>query len=147
MSLTPEQIALRRNTLGASEIAAVCGMDPFAGPWDVWADKLGLDIREEFAESDMGHLFERPLLEHYSQEVREFFEIPETEAEPKYEDTAERDYIAYCDGLSGGSEKYTTVRQCAARMLGGKTSESILTIDDLADRLDSLLTRKDKQPK
>lgn len=35
------------------------------------------------------------------QEVREFFEIPETEPDPKYEDTAERDYIAYCDGLSG----------------------------------------------
>lgn len=34
-----------------------------------------------------------------------------------------------------------------ARVLGVKTSESILTIDDLADRLDSLLTRKDKQPK
>lgn len=71
------------------------------------------------------------------QEVREFFEIPETEAEPKYDDTAERDYIAYCDGLSGGTEKYAIVRQCAARVLGVKTSESILTINDLADRLDS----------
>lgn len=73
-------------------------------------------------------------------EIREFFEIPETEAEPKYDDTAERDYIAYCDGLSGGSERYTTVRQCAARTLGVTTaaSGSILTIDEVSNRLNQL---------
>lgn len=85
------------------------------------------------------------------QEVREFFEIPETEAEPKYDDTAERDYIAYCDGLSGGSEKYTTVRQCAARMLGiAAKNRKVLTIwsiDGLAEKLDGLLTRNDEQAK
>lgn len=48
------------------------------------------------------------MLHRQIREIREFFGIPETEPEPKYDDTAERDYIAYCDGLSGGSEKYTT---------------------------------------
>ena len=85
------------------------------------------------------------------QEIREFFDIPETEPEPKYYDTAERDYIAYCDGLSGGSEKYTTVRQCAARMMGIAASRqkslTILTIDGLAEKLDALLTREEKQTK
>ena len=82
MSLTPEQIAQRRTTLGASEIAAVCGLDPFRGPWDVWADKLGLDIRKEFAESDMGHLFERPLLEYYSRQTGIALTYPETMRSP-----------------------------------------------------------------
>lgn len=85
------------------------------------------------------------------QEIREFFGIPETEPEPKYDDTAERDYIAYCDGLSGGSEKYTTVRQCAARMLGiAAKNRKVLTIwsiDGLAEKLDGLLTRNDEQAK
>ena len=85
MTLTPEQIAQRRTTLGASEIAAVCGMDPFRGPWDVWADKLGLDIREEFAESDMGHLFERPLLEHYSRKTGVVLVYPGTMIHPIHE--------------------------------------------------------------
>ena len=65
--------------------------------------------------------------------------------------TAERDYIAYCDGLSGGSEKYTTVRQCAARMMGiaarRQKTLTILTIDELAGKLDALLTREEKQTK
>lgn len=85
------------------------------------------------------------------QEIREFFEIPETEPEPKYDDTAERDYIAYCDGLSGGSEKYTTVRQCAARTMGiaarRQKTLTILTIDGLAGKLDTLLTREEKRTK
>lgn len=91
------------------------------------------------------------MLHRQIREIREFFGIPETEPEPKYDDTAERDYIAYCDGLSGGSEKYTTVRQCAARMMGiaarRQKELTILTIDELAEKLDALLTRKDEQTK
>jgi len=92
------------------------------------------------------------MLHRQIQEIREFFDIPETEAEPKYDDTAERDYIAYCDGLSGGTEKYTTVRQCAARMLGiaaakNREALTIWTIDELTEKLDDLLTRKDEQAK
>ncbi len=82
MSLTPEQLAARRHTLGASEIAAVCGLDPFRGIWDVWADKLGLIPPESFAASDMGHLFERPLLEHYSRQTGVVLTYPETMIHP-----------------------------------------------------------------
>lgn len=80
--LTAEQIAARRHTLGASEIAAVCGLDPFRGPWDVWADKMGFDIRQPFTEADMGHLFERPLLEHYSRTTGVVLTYPETMIHP-----------------------------------------------------------------
>ena len=68
--------------MGASEIAAVCGLDPFRGVWDVWADKMGLDIRQQFAEADMGHLFERPLLEHYSRTTGVVLTYPETMIHP-----------------------------------------------------------------
>ncbi len=32
----------RRSGLGASDIAAVLGISPYASPWSVWADKVGL---------------------------------------------------------------------------------------------------------
>jgi putative phage-type endonuclease len=37
--LTPEQIVLRKNGIGGSDIAAVCGLDKFRAPIDVWVDK------------------------------------------------------------------------------------------------------------
>lgn len=100
--LTAEQIAARRHTLGASEIAAVCGLDPFRGVWDVWADKMGLDIRQQFAEADMGHLFERPLLEHYSRTTGVVLTYPETMIHPLHKwvsatpDGLARDRVAQC---------------------------------------------------
>lgn len=102
MSLAPEQIAQRRHTLGASEIAAVCGLDPFRGPWDVWADKMGLDIRQQFAEADMGHLFERPLLEHYSRTTGVVLTYPDTMIHPLHKwvsatpDGLARDRVSQC---------------------------------------------------
>jgi putative phage-type endonuclease len=32
----------RRRSIGASEVAAVLGVSPYASPWDIWADKRGL---------------------------------------------------------------------------------------------------------
>lgn len=108
--MTPEQREARRSSLGASEIAAVCGMDPFAGPWDVWADKLGLDIREEFAESDMGHLFERPLLEHYSRKTGVALTYPGTLIHPLH-----RWVSATPDGLA--SDRVVQVKIVGANMV------------------------------
>ena len=102
MSLTPEQLASRRHTLGASEIAAVCGLDPFRGPWDVWADKMGIDIRQPFSEADMGHLFERPLLEHYSRTTGVALTYPDTLIHPLHKwvsatpDGLARDRVVQC---------------------------------------------------
>lgn len=39
MTLTPEQLALRKNYLGASEAAAVLGLSPFASPADIYYRK------------------------------------------------------------------------------------------------------------
>ena len=80
--MTPEQREARRSSLGASEIAAVAGIDPFRGAWDVWAEKMGLDIAEPVAGSDMGHLFERPLLEYYSRQTGIALTYPQTMRNP-----------------------------------------------------------------
>lgn len=64
MSLSKEQIALRRTGISASEIAAVCGLNPWAGPGDVWADKLGL--REEWSgneDTERGNELEQALVQ------------------------------------------------------------------------------------
>ena len=42
MTLTPEQLAVRQTGLGASEIAAVAGLDPHRTPLDIWMLKRGL---------------------------------------------------------------------------------------------------------
>ena len=80
--MTPEQRKARRSSLGASEIAAVAGIDPFRGPWDIWAEKMGFDIAEPVAGSDMGHLFERPLLEYYSRQTGIALTYPQTMRNP-----------------------------------------------------------------
>src|SRR5688500_12886522 len=42
LSFTPEQLAERRKTLGASEIGAVAGLSAKRTPLDVYAEKRGL---------------------------------------------------------------------------------------------------------
>lgn len=66
MSLTPEQIALRKSGIGSSEIAAVVGLNPYRGPHDVWAEKMG--IAEPFegnAYTDFGNRLEPVLLDYW----------------------------------------------------------------------------------
>lgn len=106
--LTTEEKKTRRRTLGASEIAAVCGLDPFRGIWDVWASKVGLGIEEDVPSAEMGHLFERPLLEHYSQKTGIALTYPKNMRHPKY------DWVsATPDGIK---EKDRVVQ---AKMVGG----------------------------
>jgi len=41
MSLTPEQLALRRTGVTATDISAICGLSPHKTPLMVWCDKVG----------------------------------------------------------------------------------------------------------
>lgn len=41
LGLTDEQRARRRLGIGGSDIAAILGLDPYRGPFDVWAEKTG----------------------------------------------------------------------------------------------------------
>lgn len=56
----------RKQYLGASEVPAVCGLDPFKTALDVWAIKKGLTKDESSIAADMGNLFEDPLLSYYA---------------------------------------------------------------------------------
>lgn len=74
--LTPEQIERRRKGIGASEAAAVCGLDPYKTPLDVYLDKLGLREKEEFPEErqaaiDIGNRVEEPLINWIGAELNE----------------------------------------------------------------------------
>ena len=62
-----EWLRQRRDYLGASEVPAVCGLDPFHSPLQIWALKRGLAQDRQSAAGDMGNLFEGPLLAYYAQ--------------------------------------------------------------------------------
>lgn len=62
--LTTEQLKLRKSHLGASDVAALFGLDPFKTGADVWLDKT-FDIEPPARQNDsidMGNAFETPLL-------------------------------------------------------------------------------------
>lgn len=56
--LTPEQQAIRSEGIGASEIAAVCGLSPWQGPIDVYLQKTGQATKEETDKTAWGTLVE-----------------------------------------------------------------------------------------
>jgi putative phage-type endonuclease len=64
--MTPAERERRRGFLGASEVPAVCGLDPFKTALDVWAIKMGLIQEQGSIPGDMGNLFEAPLLSYYA---------------------------------------------------------------------------------
>lgn len=61
-----EWLARRREFLGASEVAAVCGLDPFKTALDVWASKKGLPRAGDSEAAGLGHLLEPVILQWYA---------------------------------------------------------------------------------
>lgn len=68
----------RRAFLGASEVAAVCGLDPFKSALDVWAAKMGLDQYDESDAARIGNLLEPVLLADYAQRTASVLRQPGT---------------------------------------------------------------------
>src|SRR3990167_649335 len=69
--LTAKQLIERRKHLGASDVAALFGLDPFKTATDVWLTKIA-DVAESEQQSDsidMGNSFEKPLLEWAAKEL------------------------------------------------------------------------------
>ena len=70
MALTPEQIALRRSGIGASEVAAVVGEDPWTTPLDVCLRKWGSAEQEKPSlAARLGNLIEEPICALYAEET------------------------------------------------------------------------------
>ena len=47
-----EWLAWRRSGIGASDVAGILGISPWASPFTVWADKLGLLPDEDLDDDD-----------------------------------------------------------------------------------------------
>ena len=64
MILSREQLEERKNHLGASDVPAIFGLDPFRGPMDVWLEKTQpLTVEQKTNEAiQVGNMFEEPLL-------------------------------------------------------------------------------------
>jgi len=68
LSLTAEQKATRAQGLGSSDISAVCGLNPWRKPIDVWLEKTGRsEAREDTAQTQLGERLERQIAEMYAQ--------------------------------------------------------------------------------
>lgn len=68
--LTDADKALRANAIGASDIAAIVGMDPHRKPIDVWLDKMGRTTYVETPEQMMGHLMEPAIATMYERRMQ-----------------------------------------------------------------------------
>jgi putative phage-type endonuclease len=64
--LTPEQHAVRRQGIGGSEIAAVCGLNPWSKPIDVWLAKTGRAVFEESFHLERGTFLEDGFINWYA---------------------------------------------------------------------------------
>jgi putative phage-type endonuclease len=73
--------AQRLNThgIGASEISAICSMNPYASPWDVWQSKLGLapPISDDDSEAlEWGHRNEPAIRQKYADTTGALLYVP-----------------------------------------------------------------------
>lgn len=67
--LTAEQLEVRKHGLGSSDIAAVCGLNPWRGPLDVWMEKTGrAEARPDTPQTRLGNRLERQIAELYAEE-------------------------------------------------------------------------------
>lgn len=68
--LSPAQLELRRTGIGASEIAAVCGISPWDSPLDVWLRKTGnADEKAETMAMRAGNMLEAAICDWYAVEM------------------------------------------------------------------------------
>lgn len=70
MGLTATQLAARAEGIGASEIGAIMGFDPFKNAWTVWAEKTGkLEPQPENDAMRWGNVLEPVIIDMARQEM------------------------------------------------------------------------------
>lgn len=71
--LSVAQLAMREKFLGASEIASVCGLNPFSGPIDVYLKKTGQAIESDDEDAqfrkELGHRIEGLIADLYAEKT------------------------------------------------------------------------------
>ena len=97
--LTEKQLEERKRGIGSSEIAAVAGLSPYAGPIDVWRAKVeGLRV-EETPAMRRGTLLEPVIAQMYADETSAALELSDTLFHPSRPPAlATPDRIAQKDG-------------------------------------------------
>lgn len=69
--------SLSRHGIGASEIAAITGMNPYASPWDVWLKKTGqAPDQEETDPMEWGIRLEPAIRQKYVDDTRSVVMVP-----------------------------------------------------------------------
>ena len=70
MPLTTKQLEKRKQDIGASEVSAICGVNPYATPWDIWALKtLVMHFNIEDSEAiEIGNALE-PVLRKWAEKT------------------------------------------------------------------------------
>ena len=99
--LTAEQQAIRSTGIGASDVPAILGVDPWRGPWDVWMAKVHPSDFTDMSEAmEWGHRLEQAICDKFL-EGRDHFEAKRGETMRSEELSfalATPDFLLYEDG-------------------------------------------------
>lgn len=82
--LTPEQLAVRRGGVSATDVSAILGLSPFRSPLDVWMEKRGLAAPVEMTEDmERGNFLEDGARRWYAHRTGAKVAQPGTVAHPR----------------------------------------------------------------
>jgi putative phage-type endonuclease len=74
--MTPEQLALRKGYIGASEAAAACGLSPWKTPYELWSDKTSDELDErDSSRMEWGRRLESVVLAKYVEGLGDGLEL------------------------------------------------------------------------
>ena len=111
--MTAETREKRRQHLGASEIAAVCGLDDFRSPIDVWLEKRGLaPVWDGNEFTEWGHRFEDAIAQKYAELFGATIRRTKTQISP------------YHDWMSASPDRYVELEGGSLRGLEVKNKDS-----------------------
>ena len=70
VGFTPEEMAIRRQGIGASEVAAIAGLNSWKSAVDIWLEKTGKAEPQPMTDrAELGHLVEPAIAEWYGRRV------------------------------------------------------------------------------
>lgn len=134
MPLTAHQVAAREHALGMSEIAAVLGLNPYRGPFDVWARFHLPAESQELHEDDPGRpefrawgdILEEPIAQEYAR--RERVEIRRLADDESWQHSKLPFLVGHPDRLLVGRRKGLEVKTANIRVAHrwGSPEEEIL---------------------
>ena len=123
MTFTMEQLEARKKGIGASEAAAVLGLNPYRTPLDVWLQKKGILEVQETQAMKLGTRLEPVVAEMYSEATQSVL-IPS----PTLFYTKNPVIFATPDRLVKGGNKGLEIKTANARMAdawGGENTDEI----------------------